>query len=37
MGIGGRALAFLKAAYPDLSCEVKVGQDAVTYLKCRVV
>ena len=25
MGIGGRALAFLKAAYSDMSCEVKVG------------
>ena len=25
MGIGGRALAFLKAAYSDVSCEVKVG------------
>ena len=25
MGIGGRALAFLKAAYPDVSCEVKIG------------
>ena len=25
MGIGGRALAFLKAAYTNLSCEVKVG------------
>ena len=23
-GIGGRALAFLKAAYSDVSCEVKV-------------
>ena len=26
MGIGGRALAFLKAAYSDVSCEVKVGE-----------
>ncbi len=25
MGIGGWALAFLKAAYSDVSCEVKVG------------
>ena len=25
MGIGGRALAFLKAAYTNVSCEVKVG------------
>ena len=25
MGIGGLALAFLKAAYTNLSCEVKVG------------
>ena len=26
MGIGGWALAFLKAAYSDVSCEVKVGE-----------
>ena len=25
MGIGGRTLAFMKAAYTDLSCDVKVG------------
>ena len=25
MGIGSRALAFLKGAYSDVSCEVKVG------------
>ena len=37
MRIGGWALAFLKAVYTNLSCEVKVGQDAVTRLKCHVV
>ena len=29
MGIGGRALAFLKAAYSDVSCELKVGEYSV--------
>ena len=29
VGIGGRALAFLKGAYSDVSCEIKVGEYSV--------